>query len=207
MRAIAVGLGLIAYLWSSPAIAGKVKDREVRPNADAMYTAGLVFTVTGAVSIVGGTALFGVSAQAGPGFLASIDALVLGGGFLTMGGLLMHFGEERRFGYLDRKHAPRRGAGAILAGTLTLAGGAAGFTFGASSSVASCPDGACDPAFVIIPMTIGATAMTLGSTLMVVGIRNRSRYLDWRRKGRRLVLQPTGGASAHGAFIGVGGRF
>jgi hypothetical protein len=229
MRSFAV-LGLLACLWSTPALAGKgesvdpmLADLEVPPKGKAMYATGFAFIVTGAVSLVGGTALFAVSSQTGAGFLAGIDSLVIGGGFLTLGGLLMHFGEERRFAYLDwkddratpkRAHTRRRGAGAILSGTLTLAGGAAAFAFGASSSVACPPPdadgglcGEVDPVFVIPQLTIGATAMALGSALMVVGIRNRTRYLDWRVRDNRMVLQPTGGASARGAFIGLSGRF
>ncbi len=213
-----VSLGLLSCLWSTPAFAGKGGRVEVPPKGKAMYTTGLVFTVAGAVQLVGGTVLF--ASQSGQGFIGGIDALVLGGGFLTLGGLLMHFGEERGFAYRDwedgrsppkREHTRRRGAGAILAGTLTLAGGGAAFAFGASSSVvcsglyASC-SGA-DPAFVIVPLTVGATGVVLGSTLMVVGIHNRSRYLDWRRQDGRVVLHPAFGAGTRGAFIGLRGSF
>jgi hypothetical protein len=223
MRTCIAALGLLAYLWSPPALAGKGKradPAEAPPKGKAMYATGLAFTVTGAVPLIGGTVLFGISSQTGAGFIAGADSLIVGGGLLTLGGLLMHFGEKRRFAYLDwkdgratpkREHTRRPGAGAILSGTLTLAAGAAVFAFGASNTVVCefCEpqNDPTDPVFVIIPLAVGATAMALGSTLMVIGIRNRSRYLDWRRADRRMVLRPTGGASARGVFIGLSGQF
>jgi hypothetical protein len=64
-----------------------------------------------------------------------------------------------------------------------------------------------DPVHVITPLAVGATGVVLGSTLLVVGIRNRSRYLDWRRQDGRMALHPSFGASARGVFIGLRGSF
>lgn len=232
MRICFAALGLLAYLWSAPVLAREGEPEgptpsqlEPPPKGKGMYRAGVAIAVYGAAQIVAGTAMLSLTSfPESVAFLGPIP-LALGGGFVTLGGLLMHFGEKRRFAYRDWQHGRmpptreqerRQGAGAILTGTLMLAGGATAFTAGMSFAPnigkhcspqeerAWCVD--FSPTTSVPLLTIGGTSMVVGSVLMGVGIHRRSNYLE-RRVGGRMVLLPTAGASARGAFIGLSGRF
>lgn len=163
----------------------------------------------------------------GFGFVG-LSPLVVSGGLVTLGGLLLHFGQERRWahadweagrGPIDRTAAPRPGAGLLLAGPLTLAGSATIFTWGLvelthldvecgpkSGPYDDCWEGNTRTAAALIS-TSGA-GLLVGVSLIVLGARQRARYMDWRvGHARPIKLRPTPWASVRGFGLGLQGQF
>ncbi len=227
MRRSLAGLGLVGCLLPGTVAASPPEYPPPKYSDTDRIRAGMFFTVFGAVSITGGTLSYGFATWGTAhayGFLGLVP-LVCGGGFTTLGALLLHFGQERRWARadwaadrapLDRSDGPRPGAGLLLAGPLTVAGSATIFTWGLLElSVLDadclpensyCIDG--DPTTAALLLATSGAGMLLGTTLTIVGAERRTRYMSWRAaRGRPIQLRPTGWASPRGVGFGLQGQF
>jgi hypothetical protein len=142
-RNLSLAFGLAASLICSPVHASSPRaeaqtaeegplpasPKKVRPKHNRTYVNGRALVIVGAVQLVASTALFTGYADAEfPCDFGSIP-LSLGAGFMTLGALLMHFGERRRWAAEDLQagrdlpgpNAPPQGTGMMLGGVLTIA--------------------------------------------------------------------------------------
>jgi hypothetical protein len=207
-----------------PASPKKVRPKHTNKHSKK-YVNGRVLVVVGAVQLAASTALFtGYASYEFPFEFGSIP-LSLGAGFVTLGALLMHFGERREWAAADAQSnrappggsAPPQGTGMMLGGVLTLAGSAAGLTVGLVELTflgtdCGSADGFClgfSPGLGVPALVIGGAGMVLGTTLTVLGARRRARHLRWREATHQPFtdLRPLGWAGQHGAGFGLAGRF
>jgi hypothetical protein len=207
-----------------PASPKKVRPKHTNKHSKK-YVNGRVLVVVGAVQLAASTALFtGYASYEFPFEFGSIP-LSLGAGFVTLGALLMHFGERREWAAADAQSnrappggsAPPQGTGMMLGGVLTLAGSAAGLTVGLVELTflgtdCGSAEGFClgfSPGLGVPALVIGGAGMVLGTTLTVLGARRRARHLRWREATHQPFtdLRPLGWAGQHGAGFGLAGRF
>jgi hypothetical protein len=197
------------------------------PDGKHMIRSGMFFTVFGAFTLAGGSALLAHMTWSSeePYGIMGVVPIVFGGGFTTLGALLLHFGQERRWARadwnagrprFDHRAAPRPGAGLLLGGTLTLVGSATLFTWGLEEvdlldvdchgDYFFCSEGDARLAAAMLAST--GAGMLLGTTLIVLGARQRTRYMSWRSDhGYPVRLRPSGWASARGFGVGLQGQF
>lgn len=182
------------------------------PTGIGMRRTGLAFIVLGSLHVASGSAMIAHASELGeesPGFLG-IAPLGVGGPMVLLGALLQHYGQERRWAYAEwargREPAPRprprSGTGMLVAGPLSLAVGATLFGrgldelrgLGVDCEVITCEDASAewDPAIGLPTLIIGGLGMLAGTTLTVLGARQRTRYMSWRaEQGRPIRFEPT----------------
>lgn len=186
--------------------------REVPRNGHGLLVLGTAGTVLGVALISTGVASIVIGETAGDS-AALIPAVTLttGPAIMSLGGVALHYGIQRRRAYRTWQAAqpedvPPQGLGLVATGGVLVVSGFMGTMIGVLAVVS---EGA-PPGPIAATAIGGGSVLASGIAMMGVGSRRYKRFGRWQREttgAAELTLLPTLSLSRRGVSLGLAGQF